>query len=118
MRHPVHKNHSHINTCSSLSLNSNKCTISLVLKPRAMKAFQGASVILAQDEHGYSVSVTIQPLGQDPHSSLLILIHTLHTSYTQHVPKFNRYISVQMLTYHTDHNHSPFHLPDHESSFQ
>jgi hypothetical protein len=70
MKHPVHKNH--INTCSPLSLNSNKCKISPVLKPRDMKAFQGAFVILVQDEHEWSVSVTIQPLGQDPHSSLLI----------------------------------------------
>jgi hypothetical protein len=51
MKHPVHKNHSHINTGSPLSLNSNKCIISLVLKPCAMKAFQGAFVILVQDEH-------------------------------------------------------------------
>ena len=72
MRHHVHTNHSHINTRSPLSLNSNKCTISLVLKSRAMKAFQGAFVILVQDEHEQSVSATIQPSGQDPHSSLLI----------------------------------------------
>jgi len=51
MRHPVHKKHSHINTWSPLSLNSNKCTICPVLEPRAMKAFRGAFVILVQDEH-------------------------------------------------------------------